>query len=227
MNHSLNDIATQIINAVYAGLKQPANYSLSKQQVKDEFAQARNRYIEAQSATGLFDPEGYRQTILKLPIAKKDFANVTGYTVNRQEYHATIAEILHFPGLKSIGYVAAMNKVIPFKVCFGNDIFYVLQDKYTGSKPTIWIQDTNLWLLNPPMANIQNITFRGILENPRAVNTMVGQSYVDDDPYPMPGSAIDAVRNKMVNDYIRHYRSGNMIPTLVAGDLNNNGGPTK
>lgn len=227
MDHSLNDIATQIINAVYAGLKQPANYSMSKEQLKDEFSQGRNRYIETQCASGVFDPESYRQTILKLPVTKRDFTNVAGYTGSRQEYHATIAEVMHFPGLKSVGYVAAMDKVIPFKVCFGNDIFHVLKDKYTGNKPTIWIQDTNLWLLNPPIANITNITFRAILENPRAVNNMVGQKYVDDDPYPMPGSAIDAVRNKIVNDYIRQYRLGSPIPTLLAGDITNIGEPKK
>jgi hypothetical protein len=222
MDHSLNDISTQIINAVYAGLKKPANYSLSFEQVKDEFAQERNRYIENKVATGVFDAESFRQTIPKLPVAKKDFANVTGHTTNRSEYYAEIPEVMHFTGLKSIGYVAAMNKIIPFKICFGNDIFYVLKDKRTGDKPTIWIQDKNLWLLNPPIPNIQHITMRAIFENPRALNGVAGIKFVDDDPYPIPGSVSAIIRDKMVDAYIKQYRMANVYPTLVASDINLN-----
>jgi hypothetical protein len=221
MNHSLNDIATQIVNAVYAGLKKPSNYSLSIEQVKDEFAQARNRFIETQVMSGVFEAEPFRQTIPKLPVSKKDFSGIPNFSTNRQEFHASIPEIMHFPGLRSVGYVAAINKVIPFKIVVGNDIFYVLKDKYTGSRPTAWIQDTNLWLLNPPIQNIQYVVMRAIFENPRSLNGVAGMKFVDDDPYPVPGSVIDAIRNKMVNDYIRQYRMANVQPTLLATDMNN------
>lgn len=219
MDQSLNDIATQIINGVYAGLKKPSNYSLSFEQIKDEFAQARNSYIEAMVKTGVFDPEPFMQTIKKLAVAKRDFADVTGYTSGRQEYFASIPEVMHLPGLRSVSFVSAMNKIVPFKVVFGRDIFYVLKDKYTGDKPTIWIQDNNLWLLNPPIANIQHITFRALLENPRTINKMAGMTFTDDDSYPIPGGVIEILRNKIINAYIKQYRMGNLQPTLIATDM--------
>ncbi len=222
MDNSLNQIASQIRNAVYSGLKGPSNFSVSIQQLKDEFAQGVKRQISELLAAGQLDPEPFRQTILKLPVSKKDFSGVTGYSTNRQEFYASIPEVMHMKGLDPIGYVAAMDKVFPFKIVYGNDIFHVSRDRYSATSPTIWIQDKSLWLLHPPIPNIQHITFRAILENPRAINGVAGQKFMDDDPYPAPGFVIDFVRNKMVNEYIRQYRLGNPQPTLMAGDLNLN-----
>ena len=226
MDHSLNDIATQIQNAVYGGLKAPKNYSLSLQQIKDEFAQERYRQIVEQHALGQLNPEEFMQNIKKLPVAKRDFADVDGQNYSTQEYHAVIPEIVHIEGLKSVSYISTLGKSVPFKVIWGQSIFDVKYDKYSAKAPTIWIQDKNLWLLNPPVANIQNITFRAILKNPRAINGIAGQKFSDDDPYPCPLDVVTFIRNKMVWDYIKQYRVGNMQPALMAGDLNINSSPS-
>jgi len=227
MDHSLNQIANQVLNDVYSGLKGPNNFSISLQQIKDSFAQKRNREIFDLYATGHFDIEPFCQTIPKLPIAKKDFSGVVGYSTNRLEYYAEIPEVLHMAGFNPVLYASAMDKAFPFKIIFGRDIFSALHERYTGSRPTIWIQDKSLWLLNPPIANIQHITLRAILENPKALNGVAGQRFVDDDPYPAPGAVIDVIRSKMVFDYIKQYRLGNPQPTLMAGDLNLNTEETK
>lgn len=220
MDNSLNQIAEQILNGVYAGLKGPGNFSVSKQQIKDEVAQMRNRGAEELISAGLFESEPFRQTIHKLPVAKKDFSGISGYETNRQEYFASIPELLYLTGIKPVNYVAAMNKEFPFKVLYGDEFFYANQDRYSKSKPTIWVRDKELWLLNPPIANIQHITMRAMFENPRALNGVSGMRFTDDDPYPMQAALTAKIRNKLVEDYIRQYRMGTMQPTLMGGDIN-------
>lgn len=220
MNNSLNEIAHQIVNAVHAGLKTPNNFAVSVRQIKDEVAQRRNTELAALAASGAVDLEPFRQTIFKLPVSKKDFSGVPGYETTRKEYHATIPEPVHAPGLKPVAWVTAMDRPFPFKVIYGNDIFHTRHDKYSGSAPTVWIQDTNLWLINPPIPNIQHISIRYILENPRAVNGIAGMKFMDDDPYPAPGFVLDKIRTRLIDEYIRHYRMGSLQPTLMAGDIN-------
>lgn len=221
MNSSLNEIASQILNAVHAGLKTPNNFAISIRQIKDEVAQRRNTELLAEIASGRgVDLEPYRQTIFKLPLYKKDFSGTNGYTTTRREYHASIPKPLFAPGLKPVAWVTAMDRSFPFKVIYGNDIFHTRFDKYSGNAPTVWIQDTNLWLLNPPISNIQHISIRYILENPRAVNGVAGMKFMDDDPYPAPGAVMDRIRSRLIDEYIRHYRLGSLQPTLMAGDIN-------
>lgn len=219
MENSLNQIADQIINAVYAGLKSPANYSLSKAQVKDEIAQARNRLIERQVANGVFEPEPFRQTIKKIQLTKEDFSD-SGVTTTRKELRGTIPELLFSPGIKPIQYITAMDRGFQFKIIYGNDFFYYKRSFYADKKPTAWVQDRVLWLFNPPIANIQHVGMRAILENPRSVNEIPGNKFIDDDPYPMPLSMVDEIKLRLVNDYINQYRRGSMQPTLMAGDVN-------
>lgn len=226
MEHTLNSISAQILNDVYAGLKAPGNFSVPQRQIKDEFGQARNRYMQEEYQAGRLEKEAYMQTIPKLAVVKKDFVGL-GLTTSRKEYWAEIPEALSFKGFNAFEYITTMDKAVITKIVYGDDFRWVQFDKYTAKMPTIWIQDKNLWLLNPPVANIQWITLRYILDNPRSLNGVAGIKFMDDDPYPAPGHAVDAIKNKMVNDYLRHYRLANPLPTLVAGDLNMGGGETK
>lgn len=220
MNGSLNDIASQVLNAVLGGLKGPHNFSMSLEQLKDEFGQYRNRFIQELAQNNILNPEQFRQSILKLPVVKKDFANVAGVTTTRKVFWAEIPELLHINGVQPIAYVSVMDKTVyPFKVVYGNDIFYLQHETYSKNKPTIWVEDRNFWLLNPPVPNIQNVTFRALLDNPRAINGVAGQKFTDDDTYPMPGNIVSEIRDKMVWDYIKQYRMTNPQPTLMAGDL--------
>jgi hypothetical protein len=220
MNQSLNQHASQILNAVHAGLKSPNNFSISVEQIKDEIAQARNRHAEQMIRERIFDPEPFRQTIPKLRIERRDFSGVTGYNTNRMEFFASIPELLFLPGQKPVHYITAMDRAYQFKVLYGEEFLFAKHDQYSGKKPTIWIRDTELWLFNPPIANIQFIGVRAMFENPRALNGVGGIVFTDDSPYPMPTSLSDRIRNKLVDDYIRHYRMGNMQPTLMGGDIN-------
>jgi hypothetical protein len=220
MQHSLNQYADQVLNGVYAGLKGPANFPISKEQVKDEIAQERNARLEKRLKQGYADIESYRQTIPKLQVVRKDFSGITDHITGRQELWAQIPELPNFTGVKPVAWVSAMDKVIPFKIVYGNDFAYAQHDKFSASKPTIWITDTNLWLFNPPIATIKFITIRTLVENPRALNGVGGIKFTDDDPYPMPLAMGTEIRNKLVNDYINQYRRGTMQPTLMAGDLN-------
>lgn len=223
MEHTLNSISAQILNDVYAGLKAPGSFSVPQRQIKDEFGQARNRYMYEEYQAGRLDREAYMQTIPKLKVERKDFVGL-GLTTSRKEYWAQIPEPISIKGLKAFDYITTMDKTAITKIVFGDDFRWTKFDKYTANMPTIWIQDTNLWLLNPPVANISHITLRYILDNPRTINGVAGIKFMDDDPYPAPGHAVDAIKNKMVNDYLRHYRLANPLPTLVAGDLNMGGG---
>lgn len=221
MDHSINQYADQVLNAVYAGLKGPANFPISKEQIKDELAQLRNRMaVKKQDAGITIDPEPFRQTIPKLKVERKDFSGVEGHTTNRQEFWAKIPELAYFSGIKPVAWVSAMDRAMTFKIVYGNDFAYARHDRFSGKLPTIWIQDTNLWLFNPPIANIQFITVRAIFENPRALNGIGGIKFTDMDPYPMPLSMGAEIRDKMIFDYINQYRRGTMQPTLMAGDLN-------
>lgn len=220
MNGSLNEIASQVLNGVLGGLKGPHNFSVPISQIKDEVAQNRNRFIAQLQAAGMLDPEQFRQTIKKLPLQKKDFALTEGVNTSRKEYWAEIPELLHVAGIQPIAYVSVMDKgVMPFKVIYGTDIYYASRDRYSAKAPTIWVEDRNLWLINPPIPSIQNITFRALLENPRSINSISGQRFMDDDPYPIPGHIVSEIRDKMVWDYIKQYRMTNPQPTLMAGDL--------
>lgn len=220
MNQSLNQQAEQILNAVYAGLKTPSNFSISVRQIKDEIAQARNRHAEQMIREKTFIAEPFRQTIPKLELEKKDFSGVPGYETTRKELFASIPELLFLPGQKPVHYVTAMDRAFPFKVVYGDDFLYARHDRFSGKKPTIWIRDNELWLLNPPIANIKYIGLRAIFENPRALNGVGGIKFTDNDPYPMPTILSDRIRGKLVDDYIRHYRMGHLQPTLMAGDIN-------
>lgn len=220
MNQTLNEIADQILNAIYAGLKGPSNFSISRQQIKDEFSQARNKKIAELMSGNQFDPEPFRQTIHKIALTKKDFVFESGLSSTRKAHYAEIPELLHMKGIDPIGFVSVMDKTgIPFKKIYGSDIYYALRDRHSAKAPTIWVQDKSLWLLNPPIANIQFITFSGLLENPRALNGIAGNKFIDDDPYPIPGFVIEMIRKEMVYDYIKQYRLANPQPTLMAGDL--------
>lgn len=220
MDGSLNDIASQVLNGVLGGLKGPHNFSVPLDQIKDEVAQYRNRFIQQLQAGGIFEPEQFRQTIKKLPLVKKDFADTQGINTSRKEYWAQIPELLHIRGVQPIAYVSVMDKsVIPFKIIFGSDIYFAKNDRWSSKAPTIWVEDKSLWLLNPPVPNIQFITFRALLENPRSINGIAGQTFMDDDPYPIPGHIVSEIRDKMVWDYIKQYRLANPQPTLMAGDL--------
>lgn len=219
MDHSLNRIAQQVLNGVYAGLKQPNNFSISIEQIKDEIAQMRNRMLYDGLMSGKVDLEPYRQSVFKLPVAKKDFSGADGYSTNHKEYYAQVPELFHVAGSKPVAWVTAMDRKYPFKVVYGNDFMYVKYDKYSKLDPTIWISDTNLWLLNPPIANVQHISLRAVFENPRAVNGLAGMKFIDDDSYPAPIAILSEIRNKLVNDYIRQYRMGNLQPTFVAADI--------
>lgn len=220
MQNSLNQYADQILNAVYAGLKGPANFPISKEQIKDEIAQERNSRLEKKLKSGGTDLESYRQTIPKLPLVKKDFSGIASSVTNRKEFWAQIPELPNFPGVKPVAWATAMNLSIPFKIIYGNDIFTHQYDKFSATATTIWIHDTNLWLLNPPIANIQFLKMRTLIENPRSANGIGGIVFSDNDPYPMPLAMGAEIRTKLINDYINQYRRGTMHPTLMAGDLN-------
>lgn len=225
MQHSLNQYADQILNGVYAGLKGPANFPISKEQIKDEIAQERNARLAKKIQSGIVDLEPFRQLIPKLELVKKDFSGVDSYTTTRKELWAQIPELPNFPGVKPISFVSAMEMAVPFKVIYGNDIFTHKYDKFSAKVPTVWIQDTNLWLFNPPIANLKYIKVRTLVENPRALNGVGGIKFTDNDPYPMPLAIGAEIRDRLINEYITRYRRGTMQPTLMAGDMNINTEP--
>jgi hypothetical protein len=220
---SLNSIASQILNDTYAGLKAPNTFAVPARQIKDEFGQARNRYIFEQVELNRLDREGYMQNIPKLNLVKKDFVGL-GLSTSRKEYWAEIPKSISIVGLDAFSYISTLDGATDFKIVFDDDYKWAAYDKYTGKKPMAWIQGTNLWILNPPVANLSSIKLRYILDNPKSINGVAGIKFMDDDPYPCPGHAIGAIKDKLVNDYLRRYRLANPLPTLIAGDPNMGGG---
>ncbi len=218
MNQTLNQIADQIINDVNEGLKASTKFAVSREQIKDEFAFGRNRFIHENF--NRIDRDGFAQTIHKLALTKKDFSNIDGYDSGRQELHATIPEVIQIKGFNPVIFASETNFTTMIdKVVFGREFLHTKHDKYTSKSPTLVIQDKNLWLINPPNPNIKSLSLRAVFENPRALNSISNVKITDDDPYPMPGGVIDQVKSKLVEHYIRRYRMGSMRPTL-SGDLN-------
>lgn len=218
MNHSLNQVADQILNAVYAGLKGPSNFSISRMQIKDEISQMKNRFLQEMVAQTYVDPEPFRQTIPKITLTVADFSEISGYDSDRSVLHGTIPEIIHLVNFKSVGFVTDAKREKPWKVIIGDDFLYHQYDTYSAKKPTALIQDTNLWIFNPPIENLTNVAMRAAFENPRALNGLSGVKATDNDPYPCPGFLLDKIRTKLVNDYLRQYRLANPSATFIASD---------
>lgn len=219
MNHSLNQIGSQILNAVYAGLKGPSNFAVSIEQIKDEVIQERERQAKALAGAGTYIRESFAQNIPKLTLIETDMSGIPGYDSNRKVLWAKIPELIYAYGFKPVLFVTVPNYGAYFKVVYGNDFFYVSNDRYTANAPTIWIKDTDLYLLNPPTVNTKTLAARMVFENPRALNGMYGILISDDDPFPAPADVVSAIRNKLVNDYLRQYRLANPVPAIVASDL--------
>jgi hypothetical protein len=208
---SLNEYVDIIINSVYAGLKAPSNYSLSKDQVKDEFTLMRNRAIaEYLEKKRPFNPEALYQRI-PLTLEMEDL----GYGIDTDlDYpSAKIPPLLFLHGLKTVRRVSYKDQLQPLKIVFENSHAFSHHDKYTGNKPTVWISNNYARVINPPN-NLDALDIFAIAEDPRAVYPFNG--FTDDSPYPIPSFLADQISSKMIQDYLRYYVMRNPQPTTGA-----------
>ena len=213
MRLSLNAIADIIINSVYSGTKGVANISLSKDQVKDEINLARNRMILDLHRKYALETEGLYQDITCLKATKKDIRQACPVDVTAQDEHKVLAveipRLLHIPRMNPVKYLGNSNRQVEWKYFWGNDFIYRKYDKYAKNAPVAWINNTTIWLINPPDFLKKQITIQAIFENPRDLSAYNCCKASDNDPYPVPPTIVDMITGKLINDYLRYYRMQN------------------
>lgn len=213
MRLSLNAIADIIINSVYSGTKGVANISLSKDQVKDEINLARNRMILDLHRKYALETEGLYQDITCLKATKKDIRQACPVDDTAQKEHKVLAveipRLLHIPRMNPIKYLGNSNRQVEWKYFWGNDFIYRQYDKYAKNAPVAWVNNTTIWLINPPDFLKKQITIQAIFENPRDLVEYNCCKASDNDPYPVPPTIVDMITGKLINDYLRYYRMQN------------------
>lgn len=230
MDISLNSIADIVINNVYAGLKAPSNYSLSRDQVIDEISLLRNRIANDLALKGGLNTQGLYQTIECLEFTCKDISECCTYESGIQVLHAKIPRLLALPNINPVRYVGAIAKglggVRQFKVVTGNSYIYSKYDIVTSAAPTAWFDDnSNLWIINPPTKAMKVGALTALFENPKELDQYACCTIDNDSPYPVPGYMVDMITGKLINDYLRYYRTTNPTPNTIADIAT--GGPKK
>lgn len=209
MQRSLNQLADQVINDVYAGLKAPADYSLSRRQVVDEIAGLRNTLIAELQSKGMLQSEDLFVTVPEIPLE---------LNLAAKQLFCKIPTLLKVPGLDPILWAAPVepgNKYDRLKIVYGRNHEFVAHDRWTATKPTILIEGTDAWVINAPLSGLKKIKLRMLPYEYRQLEDF-GMQADEDTPYPLAPGMETMIVQRLTQKFTAMYRSQNPQPNRGA-----------
>ena len=193
MNYSLNTLSSAIVNVVLQGLKAPNSMVVNREQIKDEIYQLRNRMMGELRRQGGFDPMNCYHVIDHLTLAKNDLAAGVLGLANKNILWAKIPSLFITAGIPPVIYAGSAIKRTAYKVEVG-EYSFPEHSLMTNKAPTVWIDtDWNLWVINCPTGMRDKMRLVALFNQPRELRD--------------PPDMASAIRTKLVEDYVRHYRS--------------------
>lgn len=208
-HNSLNALADLVINSVMSGMQGTAQHPLIRAQVKQEIVMARNRMMMELKAKRQFDPEGFYQTIPKLPVQARPVKELADFFHFNEALWGACPqpyfEVFDTPQ-HPVRFIGPPSSHFPWRVLFGSQYRWIKHERYMAKLPTAVFVDRGVWILNPPSMKLKEIPVTAIFSDPRELQKFPDTHSSDSDFFPMPHSVADMVTNKLIQDYLRMYR---------------------
>jgi hypothetical protein len=219
MDFSLNQIASIVMNDVFAGLKAKTNVPLTIEQVKDEAVALRGRLMKERFDSGIKNFEGFYQEINCLSLVCTDISKCCNIDSGVKYLGAVVPKLfdLLVPSKQAVRYVGRADRFQNFNILTGNDYIDLPYQRWTSRVPSAWFDYSGMvWIFNPPTDEMDILSIIAIFDDPRSVAAYSCTCASDDDPFPIPSWMVDTITGKLIHDYLRYFRQGDAQPNTMS-----------
>jgi hypothetical protein len=214
---SYEELAYAVKNSVSAGLKSPANYSYSIEQIIDESLLLRAKIIAEQSMSYKINSKYFMQKLTNVTLSCEKLNGACSVPIDEVEAHFKMPKPLSTPG-DDIMDIGPIDNTTSFKIYYDTNYSYHGYRYKTAHKPFVFIdlaaQDdegyVRAYLMNAgKYKELKYLNVRGIFADPRLASP-APNFYMEEfhAPFEVQSTIIDMITAK----YVQYYRQLNYGP---------------
>ncbi len=225
MKPSLNHLVSLILSGVTSGLHGVANHAISRKTVLRDVITTRGRLAEQFYAQGKYQPEAWASRSANIRMAKVK-ANTLVSSLTGDALVCTIPAPLLLAPVRPVRHAVLFvgSQEQSYHLLEGNAPV-AMRWSLVKNAPSVYIKGDRLMGFNLD-SEVDTITLEWVAANPRdgfldasenlLADPLPGFEFGDEEPWPMPVEASDMMTGKLIDSYVRYYRTSNPQPNTQA-----------